>query len=95
MSQVLSPVEIENRIHHLSHWQLKDNALERIYTGASYLGTVEKLNAIAQIAEKLDHHPDLALSWTKLTIRTWTHTANSVTELDFELAKQIDQVLAS
>jgi len=89
----LGEVEIRERLMGLPGWEYKDNALERVYDGESYLEALEKLNAVARLSEAADHHPDLVLNWKKLTVRYWTHTAKGVTELDFQLARQVEDVL--
>jgi 4a-hydroxytetrahydrobiopterin dehydratase len=91
----LAPDEIRKRLEKIPAWQWNDNALERHYDGQNYLEALEKLNAIARLSEEADHHPELRLGWKYLTIRYWTHTANGVTELDFELAHRVEALLAS
>jgi 4a-hydroxytetrahydrobiopterin dehydratase len=92
--QAISSEALQDQLsQELALWQLKDNALERVYRGVSYLDALDKLNAIAQHAEVADHHPDLALHWKTLIIRYWTHTANGVTALDLEQARQVEAFL--
>jgi 4a-hydroxytetrahydrobiopterin dehydratase len=91
----LSEDTLQDRLSvELALWQYKDNALERVYRAGSYLEALEKLNVIAQHAESVDHHPDLALHWKTLIVRYWTHTAKGVTELDLEQAKEAEALLA-
>ena len=89
----LERTAIEAALKTLSGWQYTDQALERVYTGKTYLEALDKLNAIAQLSEAQDHHPDLTLNWKKLTIRYWTHTAQGVTELDVKLAQLAEAAL--
>lgn len=91
----LSEAEIRAGLENLAGWRLHQNALERVYDGKSYLEALEKLNAIAQLSEAANHHPDLILSWKKLTVRYWTHTACGVTELDFKLARHAESLLSA
>ncbi len=86
--------EISARLQDLPNWQVRENALERVYTGKTYLEALEKLNTIAQLSETADHHPDLSLNWKTLTVRYWTHTANGITALDFDLAHQVETILS-
>lgn len=90
----LSPSEIHERLKALPDWRFMDNAIERKHEGKTYLEALETLNAIARLSEEADHHPDLLLSWKRLTIRYWTHVAQGVTELDFELAAKVEQLLS-
>jgi 4a-hydroxytetrahydrobiopterin dehydratase len=49
------------------------------------------VNAIGFVAEAADHHPDLAVSWGKVQVKLWTHSAGGVTASDMELARVIEQ----
>jgi 4a-hydroxytetrahydrobiopterin dehydratase len=42
------------------------------------------------LEKRLDHHPDIALSWNRVAIRTWSHDVNAITERDAALAREID-----
>jgi 4a-hydroxytetrahydrobiopterin dehydratase len=55
-------------------------------------GAVGFVNAVAATANQLDHHPDIALSWNQVTIRTWSHDTNAITERDIDLARAIDAI---
>lgn len=91
----LTSEQIEANLKTLPHWQFRGNALERVYDGQSYLDALEKLNAIARLSESADHHPNLSLNWKRLTVRYWTHTAHGVTDLDFELAHQVEKLFSA
>jgi 4a-hydroxytetrahydrobiopterin dehydratase len=95
LTEALSAEVIHERMETLSSWQVKDNALERVYNAGSYVEGLEKLNAIAQLSEAENHHPELTLAWRKLTVRYWTHTAHGITQLDFQLARKAEAILSS
>ena len=95
MPKSLTAEEVETHLKTLTNWHQKDNALERVFTGENYLSTLNVLNSIAQLAEEQDHHPDLTLSYTTLTIRYWTHTTGGITELDIQAAHDVDNLLQS
>ena len=48
------------------------------------------VNRLAPVAEEMNHHPDLQVSWNKVTVSITTHSEGGLTENDFELAKSID-----
>lgn len=54
--------------------------------------TMNMVNKIAAIAESEGHHPDLHISYAKLTIEIWTHAVNGLSENDFILAAKIDKI---
>ena len=52
------------------------------------------VNAVARIAERAWHHPDIDIAWNKVTLTLTTHDAGGLTAKDFELARQFDQKAA-
>ena len=91
----LSAEEIRSQMKQLENWVVKDSALERSYRSKHYMDGLERLNAIAQLSEAENHHPELILEWGNLTIRYWTHTANGITALDFQMARKVEAILSS
>ena len=87
----LSPSEISDRLATLPGWQLREGALEREYQTDGWPTMLMLVNAIGFFAEAADHHPDLAVSWGKVVVRLWTHSAGGVTVSDVELARLIEQ----
>ena len=75
----------------LEHWQYKNKAISRTFEFSSYLSGVKFLNKIASLAEELDHHPDMTLTWCKVHILLTTHDKGDVTEKDIELANLCDK----
>ncbi len=71
-------------------WTHDGEALVRVFDRKNFDGSLAFVNAVAAVANRLDHHPDIALSWNQVTIRTWSHDANAVTERDVALARAID-----
>jgi len=53
---------------------------------------MEFVNKVAEIAEQEQHHPDISISYSKVSIVTWTHAINGLSENDFILAAKIDQI---
>lgn len=74
-------------------WRLIDeHHLEIDFTFDDFKGALDFANQIGELAEELNHHPDLGVSWGKLRVALWTHKVNGLTNADFELAKRIDQI---
>jgi 4a-hydroxytetrahydrobiopterin dehydratase len=74
-------------------WQEVDEALERSYRLDSFATAIGFVNRIAELAERHDHHPDIAISYRTVTIRWTTHSAGGVTDRDRELADRTDALL--
>ena len=68
-------------------WPEVDNALERTFELGSFRDAIAFVNRVADLAEAEDHHPDIAISYKKVTLRWWTHTAGGITQRDRELAE--------
>ena len=77
----------------LPTWSLKDDHLTRTYTTRNWRVTLLLANAIGYLAEAAWHHPELILSYPQLTVRLQTHDAGGITDKDFELARQIEEVV--
>jgi 4a-hydroxytetrahydrobiopterin dehydratase len=90
-STKLSPAEIADRLKSLSGWRLENGAIVRDYVTDGWPTTLMLVNAIGFLAEAADHHPDLAVSWGKVQVKLWTHSAGGVTASDMELATLIEQ----
>ena len=71
-------------------WTNDGQALVKVFDRGSFNGAIAFVNAVASVANRLDHHPDIAISWKEVTIRTWSHDVNAITERDAELAREID-----
>jgi 4a-hydroxytetrahydrobiopterin dehydratase len=74
----------------LTDWATVDGALERTFTFTDFVEAMAFVNGVAKVAEEAGHHPDIAISWNKVTLRLWDHHSDSITDLDRVLAATID-----
>ncbi len=77
----------------MAEWQEVDGALERTYELPSFAHAIAFVNRIAELAEAENHHPDIAVSYRKVTLRWTTHSAGEITDRDRALAQRSDAVL--
>ena len=82
--------EIEQRLSGLEGWALEGDAITRQFEGGDFAGSVEFVNRLTPIAEEMNHHPDLTISWSTVTVTISTHSEGGLTAADFELAGRID-----
>ena len=75
-------------------WRLIDDALEKTFGFQNYHETIGFVNAVAFIANAEDHHPDLAVSYSKCTVRFNTHDVKGISVSDFFCASKVDALLA-
>ena len=89
---VLSDDEVDRRLSELSDWERDGNAIKRQFKFEDFQASVDFINRITPAAEEMNHHPDLAISWNTVDCTLSTHSEGGLTENDFDLAKQIDQL---
>jgi 4a-hydroxytetrahydrobiopterin dehydratase len=77
----------------LPRWRLDDGAISRRYDTNGWKATLMVINTVGHLAEAAWHHPDVAASWGWVEVRLSTHSANGITDKDFELAAKIDEVV--
>ena len=83
---------IEERLRQLPGWFHEGESIRRVYETDGWPTTLMLVNAIGFRAEAADHHPDLTVSWGRVTVALSTHSAKGITDKDFELARQCDEV---
>ena len=88
----LSAQEIEARLKELPGWAARDNALVRQYTFPGFPDAVAFVTRLAFEAEANDHHPDLLVSYKRVTVTWSTHSEGGVTEKDVAGARQADVI---
>ena len=89
---VLDDEEIERRIGELDGWERDGNAIKRQFKFDDFQAAVDFVNRITPAAEDMNHHPDLAISWNTVDCTLSTHSQGGLTESDFELARQINEL---
>ena len=90
--ELLSQTEIGGRLRELQDWSLRGNEIVKVVKKEDFVRAMAFVNAVAHLAEKQNHHPDIDIRWNTVTLVLSTHSAGGLTENDFELAKAIDGV---
>jgi len=78
----------------IDKWKQEKNHLHREIIFRDFKEALYAMNLIGIAAEELNHHPDWSNSYNILKIKLFTHTANSVTEIDYTLALKINEIIA-
>ena len=76
----------------LKNWTFKEKSITRDFKFKTFVEAFSFMTAIALEVEKIDHHPDWTNSYNKVGISLSTHSANGITQNDFDLADKIDQI---
>ena len=90
----LSPQEVADRLAQSPGWTAEGNAIHKLYTFASFPDAVAFVTRLAFEAEAADHHPDIHVSYRKVTVTWTTHSDGGLTAKDFDGATQSDMIAA-
>ncbi len=88
----LSDLAIRRRLATLKGWIRLEKAIQRQYTFPDFKAAMFFVNVVAGLAEKAGHHPDLTVTYNRVTVSLSTHDAGGITGKDFELARRIEAV---
>lgn len=91
MTLLLSDDEIAVRLGDSCSWSLTGKALNKKYSFSSFREAIGFVNKVADLAESINHHPDIIINFRSVVLYTWTHSAGGVTEKDFQLLTLIDR----
>ena len=89
---VLDDDEIDRRLAELQGWEREGNAIKRRFKFDDFQASVDFVNRITPAAEDMNHHPDLAISWNTVDCTLSTHSQGGLTDADFDLARQINDL---
>lgn len=84
--------EIAERLAALPGWYYEDGWIRRYYKTDGWPVTLMLVNAIGFLAEAANHHPDLSVTWARVGVKLNTHSAGGITDKDFALARQFEDV---
>ncbi|MDQ6650848.1 MAG: 4a-hydroxytetrahydrobiopterin dehydratase [Actinomycetota bacterium] len=90
MRELLSADAVAEALHARPAWHGDTGAIRRTAELPSFPAAIAVVDAVAEEAEELDHHPDIDIRWRTLAFTLSTHSAGGVTELDLTLADRID-----
>ena len=96
--RALSATEIVSQLTQLNGdaaqgWKLIDGALEKAFAFPNFHETMAFVNALAWVAHREDHHPDLAVAYGSCTVRFNTHDVSGISASDFHCAAAVDNLL--
>ena len=90
---VLSDEDVQARLSDLNGgWEKYGNSLRREFTFDDFTGAVDFLNRLTPVANEMNHHPDVFLTWGRARVSLISHSEHGITEKDFELAKKLDEL---
>jgi 4a-hydroxytetrahydrobiopterin dehydratase len=86
---LLTEAQITEALATVPAWTRDGTAITTVTQRQDFRDALLYLGAVAYLAESANHHPDVAISWNKVTLTLSTHSAGGLTANDFALARQI------
>ena len=74
----------------LAGWQRDGDAIAKTYTFGAYMDGIAFVNSAAEAAEAVDHHPDMAVGYKRVTVTLTTHSSGGVSRKDLDLAAALE-----
>lgn len=93
MRTLLSDIEIQRELGGLSGWARRGSALTKTYTFPTFAAGIAFVGRVADIADAMEHHPDIDIRYTRVTLNLSTHEPKGITRLDVTLADRIEKAL--
>jgi 4a-hydroxytetrahydrobiopterin dehydratase len=90
----LDAKQISLQLKAVPSWTKRALTIRRTFEFDGFLKSIDFVNRIAKKAQKADHHPDIDIRYSKVTLAFTTHDEGGLTEKDFSTAKQCDDVFA-
>lgn len=90
----LTTKQINLRLKAVPSWSKRAQAILRTFKFEGFLQSIDFVNRIGRKAQKVNHHPDIDIRFDKVTLKLTTHDERGITEKDFSLARQCDEVLS-
>ena len=90
--KVLSEDEIEQKLGALHGWTLTPQGIQKRYEMGNFRSVMNLVNRVANLAEEINHHPDIFVNYDKVTFTLTTHDSGGITERDFKLAERIEAI---
>jgi len=88
----LDSAKIKSALASVPEWRKKGTTIARTYQFKDFPAAITFVNAVARLAEKAWHHPDIDIRWNKVTLTLTTHDQGGLTEKDFALARKFDRL---
>ena len=90
---LLTDTEVAAGLSGLPEWSGDTSALRREAVYADFAAALQAVNRVGDVAEAMNHHPDIDIRWNRVVLTVSTHSEGGVTAADLELAQRLEAVL--
>ena len=94
MAELLDPDAVRTALTGVDGWEGGPDGIRRTVRLPSFPAAIAVVDRVAEVAEEMDHHPDIDIRWRTLTFHNVTYSAGGVTARDIALAQRIDGIIA-
>ncbi|MBI3876926.1 MAG: 4a-hydroxytetrahydrobiopterin dehydratase [Verrucomicrobia bacterium] len=88
----LTSTQIKAALPGVPKWRKRGANIKRTFAFKDFVAAMKFVNAVARVAEKNNHHPDIDIRWNRVTLALSTHSEGGLTVNDFSLARGIDRI---
>ena len=81
---------LDAAVARLAGWRRAGRAIEKVYRFGDFRAALAFVNRVGDLAERQQHHPDIAIHYSEVTLTLWSHDSGGVTMRDVKLAEAID-----
>lgn len=92
MATALTPAQLSEALGELATWRHADDALVSEREFADFAEAFAFLTRVALVAQRQDHHPDMSISWSRVSLRLRTHSLGAISDLDVRAARTIEDL---
>ena len=93
MPELITENVLSASLKKCAEWDLEGNEITRTIEFESFTDAIDFVNDLAEIAEGAQHHPDIDIRYSRVTLHLTTHDKAGLTEADFEMAQRINNLV--
>ena len=90
MATLIAQNQVKEMMKRVPEWDTNKKAIDRTFEFDDFAQAIDFVNAVAEIADEEEHHPDIDIRYNKVRLSLSTHSEGGLTELDFQVAEKID-----
>jgi len=91
--QKLTPEVVQQRLTEFPDWSLTGGKIARTFGFEDFAAAMQFVDRVAELAERMQHHPDIMIRYNKVTLTITTHDAGGITEKDIAFARDVDALI--
>lgn len=91
----LDTAAIDQGLQRLPGWKRRNHEIVKTFVHRDFLEAVAFVNQVAEIAEAMQHHPDIDIRWSRVSLTLSTHSAGGLTQKDLDVARRIEEMAIS